>query len=297
MKTELIIGVIDIILIGLIAGSAWNDYDAPEPISTSNGALTNEQINAQLQAAADAGSATLDMELISQHASIDSCWLLIDGKVYDVTSYLRLHPGGQPIVLPFCGADATSAFGTKAGQGSHSSFATEQLDTFYIGDFNMILTVPADELSANINAPTADPETMPVPAAVNPTPVTLTLNATTVAQHNTVDDCWLIISNAVYEVTAYLSRHPGGRAIIVPYCGMDATNAFGTQAGKGSHSSFAVSELASLKIGTLGGTTTVDSIQQVQQNINSSPAQPTGETDDQNEEDDEEDEKEESDDD
>ncbi len=37
----------------------------------------------------------------------------------------------------------------------------------------------------------------------------------TVAQHNTPDDCWLIVRGKVYDVTGWAAQHPGGNMIFV----------------------------------------------------------------------------------
>jgi hypothetical protein len=34
-----------------------------------------------------------------------------------------------------------------------------------------------------------------------------------VEQHNTTDDCWIVIKGNVYDVTDFAPMHPGGRAI------------------------------------------------------------------------------------
>ncbi|KAJ7070901.1 FMN-dependent dehydrogenase-domain-containing protein [Mycena amicta] len=47
-----------------------------------------------------------------------------------------------------------------------------------------------------------------------------------VASHNTPDNCWVIISNNVYDVTDFLKEHPGGASIILKYAGKDATLAY-----------------------------------------------------------------------
>ena len=41
---------------------------------------------------------------------IDDIWVIIHGKVYDLTNFLPEHPGGQKIILKYAGKDATSAF-------------------------------------------------------------------------------------------------------------------------------------------------------------------------------------------
>lgn len=44
---------------------------------------------------------------IAQHKTADSCWLVIHGKVYDVTTFLDKHPGGRAILLKQAGAVST----------------------------------------------------------------------------------------------------------------------------------------------------------------------------------------------
>ena len=71
---------------------------------------------------------------IAQHNSESSCWLIINNKVYDVTSFLSEHPGGASTILPFCGKEATHAFDTKdQSGGGHSSEATNLLQDYLIG--------------------------------------------------------------------------------------------------------------------------------------------------------------------
>jgi len=47
-----------------------------------------------------------------------------------------------------------------------------------------------------------------------------------VVQHNTLDSCWVIIHNNVYDVTEFLPEHPGGAQIIFKYAGRDATSVY-----------------------------------------------------------------------
>jgi Cytochrome b involved in lipid metabolism len=88
------------------------------------------------------------------------------------------------------------------------------------------------------------------PAAV---PVaTPALTMAVVAQHNTADDCWLVINNNIYNVTDYIPNHPGGDQHIIDYCGKDATTAFETKGGSGkTHSDQARQILAQFYIGDL----------------------------------------------
>ncbi|CBY24561.1 unnamed protein product [Oikopleura dioica] len=47
-----------------------------------------------------------------------------------------------------------------------------------------------------------------------------------VGKHNTGKDCWMIIHNKVYDVTKFLSEHPGGEEILLECAGVDATEGF-----------------------------------------------------------------------
>ncbi|KAJ4497502.1 FMN-dependent dehydrogenase-domain-containing protein [Lentinula lateritia] len=47
-----------------------------------------------------------------------------------------------------------------------------------------------------------------------------------IAKHNDASSCWIIIKNNVYDVTEFLSVHPGGPSIILKYAGGDATSAY-----------------------------------------------------------------------
>ena len=78
---------------------------------------------------------TFSMEEIAKHNSKEDCWLLISGKVYDVTKNIGVHPGGAAI-LEGCGKDATTLFETRPmGSGTpHSEKAREYLAKTYIGN-------------------------------------------------------------------------------------------------------------------------------------------------------------------
>eukprot|EP00929_Paragymnodinium_shiwhaense_P084219 TRINITY_DN45014_c0_g1_i1.p1 TRINITY_DN45014_c0_g1~~TRINITY_DN45014_c0_g1_i1.p1 ORF type:complete len:529 (+),score=153.31 TRINITY_DN45014_c0_g1_i1:85-1671(+) len=50
------------------------------------------------------------MEEVKQHASDTDCWMVIDGKVYDVTKFMKVHPGGAGILRLYAGKDCTKEF-------------------------------------------------------------------------------------------------------------------------------------------------------------------------------------------
>ncbi|XP_023242611.1 cytochrome b5-like [Centruroides sculpturatus] len=47
-----------------------------------------------------------------------------------------------------------------------------------------------------------------------------------VRQHCEAHDCWIIIYDKIYDVTHFLSQHPGGEYILLENAGRDATLSF-----------------------------------------------------------------------
>lgn len=52
------------------------------------------------------------------------------------------------------------------------------------------------------------------------------ISAQDVSQHDTPEDCWIVIDDQVLDVTKFASEHPGGPALILKYAGHDATKAY-----------------------------------------------------------------------
>jgi len=55
---------------------------------------------------------------VSQHSSKSSCWSIINGNVYDLTSWIPKHPGGEGAILGICGKDGSSKFNGQHGGGA-----------------------------------------------------------------------------------------------------------------------------------------------------------------------------------
>ena len=46
---------------------------------------------------------------VQSHSSRDDCWIVVEGKVYDMSRYAPEHPGGN-IIYAYAGRDATEAY-------------------------------------------------------------------------------------------------------------------------------------------------------------------------------------------
>jgi len=308
----------------------------------------------------------LTAALVATHGSSRDCWMIIGGKVYDVTSYLKEHPGGASVMTPYCGKDGTKAFATKdkAIPKPHSGFAEGLLDAYYVGFVGEVLesvsvsageneentatpegsaktpetkTASAASVSEEIalpvfavgdavkttavlnvrekagtgnvslgkqelaargtiiagpvfaagywwweidyasapdgwsaedflvlmkttaettpippkTAPAPEPATTFPPAATPPPPPAVppasSITVADVAAHGAASDCWVIFENKVYDVTSYLSSHPGGAGTIMPYCGDDLTASFMAQ----GHSQYARTLFVDYYVGDL----------------------------------------------
>ncbi len=77
-------------------------------------------------------------------------------------------------------------------------------------------------------APTPTPTPTPKPDPV-PEPTTGTYTSADVALHSSDASCWSIVNGSVYDLTAYIPKHPGGASKIRHICGEDGSSEFDGQ--------------------------------------------------------------------
>ncbi len=226
----------------------------------------SNQSSSSTQFVIDSG---LTKEVVSKHNTENDCWVIISSEVYSISSYLSAHPGGKDIIIPFCGKDATQAFSTKGGRGSHSDFAWSLLDQYKVGLLSSQIsqnslpkTTPATSKITPSNSPTSFPNPSPTQTPNN----NISLTASEVAKHSTTQDCWTIVSGKVYNVTSYINSHPGGSQAVISICGVDGTVAFQTKGGGGSHSQNAVNILSSFYVGDINTLVPIPSTQSMSSN-------------------------------
>ncbi|MQL71528.1 hypothetical protein Taro_003870 [Colocasia esculenta] len=74
----------------------------------------------------------LTLSDVSKHNTREDCWLVIAGKVYNVSTFLEDHPGGDEVLLASTGKDATDDFEDVG----HSSTARAMMDEYLVGEID-----------------------------------------------------------------------------------------------------------------------------------------------------------------
>lgn len=67
---------------------------------------------------------------VAAHNKDDDCWVIVHGKVLDVSLYMAKHPGGKPLIFRSAGQDVTKDFEAMF----HSVRARAKLDELVVGD-------------------------------------------------------------------------------------------------------------------------------------------------------------------
>ena len=93
-------------------------------------------------------------------------WTAIDGKVYDVSSWCKLHPGGKLVLLHSAGRDASEAF-----HAYHPKWVQKLLPSYQIGQLSSLPHHPGSNFTtetttgiianATTDTPTQQPCTIP----------------------------------------------------------------------------------------------------------------------------------------
>lgn len=132
MKKELFFGLFLIIFVGVVV---YLSLSKENKFNIKNGRpIEKEQ---EKQSASQMPVKIFSKSEVSAHNNQSDCWLIVDNKIYDVTSYIDIHEGGR-VIVNYCGSDATEAFNTKGGKGKpHKPKAFEDLQRLYIGNLEV----------------------------------------------------------------------------------------------------------------------------------------------------------------
>ncbi len=103
---------------------------AAAPASSSASSPAANSPSASASASGASAAKTFTMAEVATHNSQQDCWAVVDGNVYNLTSWISRHPGGPDKIIPLCGTDATANF---HGQHDDQARPNDQLATFKLG--------------------------------------------------------------------------------------------------------------------------------------------------------------------
>lgn len=78
-------------------------------------------------------TARYSLSEVTKHATLEDCWMVIEGTVYDVSDYVPRHPAPPSVLEPWCGREATEGMRTKGEDSDHSARAWRMLERYRIG--------------------------------------------------------------------------------------------------------------------------------------------------------------------
>lgn len=71
------------------------------------------------------------LEDVCNHRNANSCWIVRNELIYDITNFLNDHPGGDDIILEWAGKDIGDVMSN--GEHQHSDAAFEMMSEYLVG--------------------------------------------------------------------------------------------------------------------------------------------------------------------
>ena len=121
-------------------------------------------------------------------------------------------------------------------------------DMSYMDMSNMDMSDTATTSPSTSTLPNPDIAHATIPSATTSTTNTKTYTMADVQAASTAKKCWAVINGKVYDLTTWISKHPGGPDKILKLCGTDGSTFFNNQHGGQPQPEKA---LASFQIGVL----------------------------------------------
>ncbi len=113
--------IVFLVFVGGAGYLVWNgrpvvQMENETPVLTSE---TSESV-AKETSVVDGG---YTLEEVAAHATKENCWSAIGGSVYDLTTWVSRHPGGENPIVGLCGIDGTQRFEKKHGSSKSAQGA------------------------------------------------------------------------------------------------------------------------------------------------------------------------------
>ena len=66
-------------------------------------------------------AALINFTEVAKHNTAGDCWVVLGGKVFDLTAFSPSHPGGSALVTDLAGTDGTAVFKDAHDPGKRRS--------------------------------------------------------------------------------------------------------------------------------------------------------------------------------
>ena len=159
--------------------------------------------------------------------------------------------------MPAQAATITGTTCTKVGTtkttGGMKYFCVKSGKKLIWNKGTVLATTPTPKSSASATpSPSQSATQSPAPTKTATPSVTTALTKLTleeVKKHDSGTSCWSIVYGNVFDLTNWITKHPGGAAVIRAICGKDGTDAFeGQHSGQGKPAN----QLSNYYLGKLG---------------------------------------------
>jgi len=108
--TSIIIGIL---VVALAGGLVYWQKNTDAPVPTDTPITAGAAADTELTTLPEVDGITSTE--VAAHNSRESCWSTINGNVYDLTSWIPEHPGGEQAILQLCGTDGSAKFNGQHG--------------------------------------------------------------------------------------------------------------------------------------------------------------------------------------
>lgn len=116
--TKVIIGIVLVAFVGGLVFWQKNQKTAvseqPQPVVETTQSQTTTTTTTTTTTPASVASG-ITSATVALHNSRTSCWSTINGNVYDLTSWIPEHPGGEQAILQLCGTDGSAKYNGQHG--------------------------------------------------------------------------------------------------------------------------------------------------------------------------------------
>jgi cytochrome b involved in lipid metabolism len=130
---KVILGIVGIIaIIGSFGVFKYTQIDN-QIMSQTSSQIVSQTSSQTSNFSSASNSKEFDVNLVNTHNKIEDCWVSFDKKVYDITNYATMHPGGIRSVARYCGKSLDAISDSHNGGSFASNSMQNLLKKYFVG--------------------------------------------------------------------------------------------------------------------------------------------------------------------